>query len=115
MQVNLRLLCGWFTASITLHITHYVARRAKVISDHPHKYNTEHRHSGIAWHTPHNVHHGHAEQVRAVRADVLTAAYTRNPDRFVRKHPTPAALPTAAWINKPPEPDPDAPAHSTKP
>jgi putative transposase len=64
-------------------------------------YNTEHRHSGIAWHTPHNVHHGHAEQVRGVRADVLAAAYARNPERFVRKHPEPPELPTTVWINKP--------------
>jgi len=34
---------------------------------------------------------------------VLTAAYARNPDRFVNKSPEPAALPTAAWINKPPQ------------
>lgn len=75
-------------------------------------YNTEHRHSGIAWHTPHNVHYGHSAAVRAVRADVLAAAYARNPERFVRKHPEPAELPTAAWINKPTEPDSaDEPAH----
>jgi putative transposase len=77
-------------------------------------YNTEHRHSGIAWHTPHNVHHGHAETMHAVRADVLAAAYTRNPERFVRKHPQPAELPTAAWINKPPDQDQQR-AHSTNP
>jgi putative transposase len=78
-------------------------------------YNTEHRHSGVAWHTPHNVHYGHAGQVSAVRAEVLDAAYARNPERFVRKHPEPAALPIAAWINKPVEPDDaDTPAHSTK-
>jgi putative transposase len=73
-------------------------------------YNTEHRHSGIAWHTPHTVHHGHTEQVRAVRAEVLNAAYDRNPERFVRKHPEPTDLPTAAWINRPTDP-----ADSTKP
>jgi putative transposase len=73
-------------------------------------YNTEHRHSGIAWHTPYTVHHGHTEQVRAVRAEVLNAAYDRNPERFVRKHPEPAELPRATWINKPAEP-----ADSTKP
>jgi putative transposase len=78
-------------------------------------YNTEHRHSGIAWHTPHNVHYGQSEKVRAVRAEVLTAAYTRNPERFVRKPPEPAALPVATWINKPAEPeDPHGPAQSTK-
>jgi putative transposase len=78
-------------------------------------YNVDHRHSGIAWHTPHNVHHGHAEQVRAVRADVLTAAYARNPERFVRKHPEPAALPAAAWINKPAEQQQPADPAATKP
>jgi putative transposase len=75
-------------------------------------YNTEHRHSGIAWHTPHNVHYGHAEAVRATRANALAAAYTRNPERFVRKHPEPAAIPAAAWINKPPDQDEEQ-AHST--
>jgi putative transposase len=50
-----------------------------------------------------------------VRADVLAAAYTRNPERFVRKPPEPAALLVATWINKPAEQDPDGPAHSTKP
>jgi hypothetical protein len=50
-----------------------------------------------------------------VRAEVLTAAYTRNPERFVRKLPEPAALPVATWINKPAEPeDPHGPAQSTK-
>jgi putative transposase len=66
-----------------------------------HWYNLEHRHSGIAWHTPHNVHHGHATAVKAVRADVLSAAYTRNPERFVHGQPAPTDLPTATWINKP--------------
>ena len=62
-------------------------------------YNTEHYHSGIGWHHPIDVHYGRAEPVRAARADVLSAAYTRNPERFVRKHPEPPALPAAAWIN----------------
>jgi len=66
-----------------------------------HWYNLEHRHSGVAWHTPHNVHHGHTARIHTVRADVLTAAYQRNPERFVGKPPEPTALPTAAWINKP--------------
>jgi putative transposase len=77
-------------------------------------YNTQHRHSGIAWHTPHNVHYGHSEAVNATRADVLAAAYIRNPERFVRKHPEPAALPTAAWINKPTGPDPNTRPHDSK-
>jgi putative transposase len=68
-------------------------------------YNTQHRHSGIAWHTPESVHYGQSEVVRSARADVLSAAYTRNPERFVRKHPEPAALHQAVWINKPPDQD----------
>ncbi len=68
-------------------------------------YNRDHRHSGIGFHTPHDVHYGHARAVRDARADVLAAAYARNPERFVRKHPEPPALPTAAWINRPLEID----------
>ena len=66
-------------------------------------YNTEHYHSGIGYHHPIDVHYGQAGTVRDARADVLTTAYARNPERFVRKHPEPPALPTAAWINKPDE------------
>ena len=68
-------------------------------------YNTEHYHSGIGWHHPIDVHYGHAHAVREARADVLATAYTRNPERFVRKHPEPPALPAAAWINRPSDPD----------
>jgi putative transposase len=68
-------------------------------------YNTVHYHSGIGYHHPVDVHYGRAHAVRDARADVLTAAHTRNPERFVRKHPEPPALPTTAWINKPDETD----------
>ena len=81
-------------------------------------YNTEHYHSGIAWHHPVDVHYGRAEAVQTVRADVLAAAYERHPERFVRKHPEPRALPEAAWINKPPAQDQqqqEEPLHSTNP
>jgi putative transposase len=64
-------------------------------------YNKEHYHSGIAWLHPIDVHYGRAELVRAGRAEVLDAAYSRNPERFVRKPPQPAPLPTSVWINKP--------------
>jgi putative transposase len=69
-------------------------------------YNMEHYHSGIGWHHPIDVHHGHADAVRDSRGAVLTTAYERHPERFVRKHPEPPALPTAAWINKPPQEPP---------
>jgi putative transposase len=35
------------------------------------------------------------------RADILTDACTRHPERFVNKHPEPPALPEQVWINKP--------------
>ena len=66
-------------------------------------YNHQHRHSGIGFHTPADVHYGRAELVRAQRADVLSAAYATHPERFVRKPPQPPALPTAVWINQPKE------------
>jgi putative transposase len=69
-------------------------------------YNTEHRHSGVAWHTPHDVHYGLTEVVRATRADTLTAAYARHPQRFVGKPPQPPLIPTTVWINEPPTEDP---------
>jgi putative transposase len=64
-------------------------------------YNEEHRHSGIGFHTPVDVHYGRAELVRAQRALALDAAYAAHPERFVRQPPTPPKLPTAAWINQP--------------
>jgi putative transposase len=62
----------------------------------------EHYHSGLGLHTPASVHFGTAEAIRADRADVLAAAYARNPERFSRR-PEPSKLPTVAWINPPDE------------
>ena len=64
-------------------------------------YNTEHRHSALGLHTPHDIHCGLAQARREQRALVLTAAFAATPERFVRRPPTPAPLPTAAWINPP--------------
>ena len=64
-------------------------------------YNTEHRHSGLGWHTPHAVHHGLAAGQRHQRAAVLAAADAARPERFVRQVPVPPALPSAVWINPP--------------
>ena len=68
-------------------------------------YNNQHRHSGIGWMTPADVHHGRALGVRANRAQTLDAAYLRHPERFVRKPPAPPVLPTAVWINPPATPN----------
>jgi len=71
-------------------------------------YNDEHRHSGIGFHTPADVHYGRAELVRQQRGLVLEAAFAAHPERFVCKAPVPPALPSAVWINKPEEVSPSA-------
>ena len=81
--------------------------------DHPHIYNTEHRHGGIGWLTPAMVHYGHVEGVRAARQHVLAAAYVAHPERFVRRPPEPPVVPAAVWINPPPSQAASAPCRST--
>lgn len=64
-------------------------------------YNHHHRHSRIGLMTPATVHYGLAEQLTAERQVVLTAAFQRHPQRFVKGQPTPPQLPGAVWINPP--------------
>lgn len=64
-------------------------------------YNGEHRHSSLGLMTPDTVHYGRAEAVTATRSIVLDAAYRAHPERFVRRPPTPPALPAETWINPP--------------
>ncbi len=64
-------------------------------------YHTEHRHSGLGFHTAHDVHYGLAEVKRQQRAAVLDAAFRAHPERFPNGPPKPPPLPTAVWINKP--------------
>ncbi len=66
-------------------------------------YNHQHRHSGIGLHTPADVHHGRADQIRARRQHVLDAAYAARPERF-RQPPSAPRIPEATWINPPEEP-----------
>ncbi len=66
-------------------------------------YSDEHRHSGIGYHTPTTVHHGHAAHIQQQRATVLLAAYSAHPERFVHQPPVPPALPQPAYINPPPQ------------
>ena len=73
-----------------------------------HWYDHEHRHSGIGFHTPADVHFGRAAQIRQQRASVLDAAYAAHPERFDRRAPTPPPLPGPAWIN-PPQPPQEVP------
>ncbi len=71
-------------------------------------YNHEHRHSGIAFHTPASVHYGTAAEVQTKRVETLDAAYAANPTRFRHRRPEPPELPTVAWINEPIETEDDA-------
>jgi putative transposase len=64
-------------------------------------YNNEHYHSGIALLTPQAVHYGQAQSILAARQQVLLAAYSLHPERFVRQLPQPLQLPEAVWINPP--------------
>lgn len=64
-------------------------------------YNTQHRHSGIGFMTPHSVYAGHAGAIRITRQATLDAAFHSPPERFKSKRPQPHAMPTAAWINPP--------------
>lgn len=65
-------------------------------------YNREHRHSGIAMHTPASVHDGTAVHIQARRVATLNAAFLAHPQRFHGRRPYPPPLPTRVWINKPP-------------
>jgi putative transposase len=64
-------------------------------------YNTEHRHSGIAFMTPEDVHYGRSSQILEARSATLDAAFEAHPERFKGKRPCPKALPQAVWINPP--------------
>ena len=64
-----------------------------------HCYNTVHRHAGIAFVAPDDVHHGRATQILATRAAALDAAFAVHPERFKGRRPIPQSLPQAVWIN----------------
>jgi len=64
-------------------------------------YNHEHRHAGIGYFTPHDVHYGLAEAKRSARAAIIEAAYRAHPERFPHGLPALPPLPHAVWINKP--------------
>ena len=67
-------------------------------------YNHHHHHTGIGLNTPADVHYGLATAKAAGRAEVLTAARARNPERFATTtDPKIRAIPTTAWINQPPD------------
>lgn len=64
------------------------------------EYNNNHRHSGIGWHTPSNVHHGRTSRISAIRRQAIEKAWRANPNRFPAR-PKPPTLPDRAGINDP--------------
>lgn len=72
-------------------------------------YNGEHRHSGICYLTPSDVHHGRADEVLRRRYQAKRAAFEAHPERFLHP-PALIQLPTAVYINPPnrPAPQPEA-------
>ena len=64
-------------------------------------YNHEHHHSGLALMTPSTVHYGQVETVYQQRQQVLAAAFSAHPERFVRGMPSPSKPPEEVWINQP--------------
>jgi putative transposase len=64
-------------------------------------YNNDHRHSGIAFMTPADVHYGRAPAILAARSQTLNTAFQAHPLRFKGRAPTPKPLPSAVWINPP--------------
>jgi putative transposase len=76
-------------------------------------YNGEHKHSGLGYLSPAQVHLGQAAQHRAARAAVLVDAFARHPERFVKGVPAPSKLPEAVWIN-PPNPESSTAGSATK-
>jgi putative transposase len=68
-------------------------------------YNDEHRHSGICYLTPGDVHHGRADEVLRRRYDAKQVAFQAHPERFLRS-PALIQLPKAVYINPPSRPAP---------
>jgi putative transposase len=78
-------------------------------------YNNEHRHSGIAYLTPAQVHYGRAQEVLDARHRLLLAAAARHPERFVRGAPKRIEAPSAVWINPPAPTEPPGSAGNGHP
>jgi putative transposase len=66
-------------------------------------YNEEHRHSGIAYLTPADVHFGRSAAILAKRNALLEQARAIRPDRFRHRIPAQFALGSTVYINKPRE------------
>jgi putative transposase len=66
-----------------------------------HWYNHDHRHEGIGFFTPADVHFGRHLALDRVRRNTLDVAYAKHPERFVNGPPRPPTVPSEVWINRP--------------
>ena len=66
-------------------------------------YNNDHRHCGIGYMTPQSVHDGQAAALLITRQATMDAAFLAHPNRFKNRNPQLQPLPTAVWINPPPQ------------
>ena len=66
-------------------------------------YNHEHKHSGISYFTPDDIHSGRHLQLKLIRDSALQNAWKKNPERFVKGMPRAQEAPKTVWINKPKE------------
>ena len=64
-------------------------------------YNVAHRHSGIAYLAPADVHAGRADELLQARHDVHLGAHAEHPERFPKGPPQRQVLPPAVYINPP--------------
>jgi putative transposase len=64
-------------------------------------YNHEHRHSGLAFLTPADVHYGRAQNVLAKRNAAMQHIWVQQPRRFRPTGPAPYALTDTVYINRP--------------
>ncbi len=71
-----------------------------------HWYNNDHRHSGIAYLTPNEVHEGRSDEVLDHRHAVRMAAFVEHPERYPRGAPRRQTLASAVYINPPAPPLP---------
>jgi len=64
-------------------------------------YNQDHKHSGIGYFSPNEVHTGADKKLKIVRDATLVKAWKAHPERFVNGKPEAKMAPATVWINKP--------------
>jgi putative transposase len=64
-------------------------------------YNHEHRHSGLAFLAPADVHFGRAREVLAKRSEAMQRAWQQHPRRFHPSGPAAHAIPQIVYLNRP--------------